>query len=290
MTTDNISQLSSDRALGQPDGAFVIVVGNEKGGSGKSTTAMHIIVALLRMGFSVGSIDLDVRQQTLSHYVYNRKKQRMSALDLPTPTHAALTRSENNDRAVAELEEEQALSEAIMNVARHDFIVIDTPGSDSNLSRSGHTYADVLVTPVNDSFVDLDLLVELDGPSFNLERPSCYAEMVFEQKKLRLLREQQVTDWVVLQNRLSHLTTKNNKFVGQVLERVAKRQGFRLVPGFGERVIYRELFLRGLTLLDVCQDGVDTVITMSHVSARAEVRALLKALNLPNVGDRVSLL
>lgn len=272
----------------QADGAFVIVVGNEKGGSGKSTTSMHIIVALLRMGFSVGSIDLDVRQQTLTHYINNRTKQLARLPQLPMPHHKVLAASDNNDRQAAAEEEDKALLGAIMDIARCDFIVIDTPGSDTNLSRTGHTYADVLVTPINDSFIDLDLLVHVDGDTYDLERPSIYADMVFEQRKRRMLRERQTMDWVVLRNRLSHVGAKNKKSVGKVLEQVSKTQGFRLAPGFGERVIYRELFLKGLTLLDLREEKVDMVVKMSHVSARAEVRGLLKTLSLPNVADRLS--
>lgn len=272
----------------QPKGAFVVVVGNEKGGSGKSTTAMHIIVALLRMGFTVGSLDLDVRQQTLTHYFNNRSKQLARTPGLPMPQHQALAASDNNDRTAAMAEEQQALHSAIMSIARCDFVVIDTPGSDSNLSRLGHTYADCLVTPINDSFIDLDLLVAVDGETYDVERPSCYAEMVFEQRKLRLLREKQTMDWVVLRNRLSHVAARNKVSVGNVLEQVARTQGFRLAPGFGERVIYRELFLKGLTLFDLRQDKIDMTVKMSHVSARAEVRGLLKTLNLPGVAERLS--
>ena len=62
---------SSGRAV---EGAHVIVVGNEKGGAGKSTVAIHLAVALMRMGKTVGVIDLDLRQASLSRYLENRRR------------------------------------------------------------------------------------------------------------------------------------------------------------------------------------------------------------------------
>jgi chromosome partitioning protein len=68
-----------------------------------------------------------------------------------------------------------------------------------------------------------------------------------------------------------------------VIEALAKRIGFRVAVGLSERVIYRELFLSGLTLLDLKRGsgGVGPSLTMSHVAARQEVRDLVAALNLP---------
>ena len=48
---------------------YVIVVGNEKGGSGKTTLAMHVAIALLKAGQSVGIVDLDSNQHGLTRYV-----------------------------------------------------------------------------------------------------------------------------------------------------------------------------------------------------------------------------
>jgi len=74
-----------------PRSAHVIVLGNEKGGSGKSTTAMHITVALLKAGQRVATIDLDGRQKTFTHYIENRRENaRRTGLDLQIPNHFAL--------------------------------------------------------------------------------------------------------------------------------------------------------------------------------------------------------
>ena len=76
-------------------GSRVIVLGNEKGGSGKSTSALHLIVALLKRGFKVGSIDLDARQGTLSRMIENRGNYaQATGRTLVLPEHRRVARSE----------------------------------------------------------------------------------------------------------------------------------------------------------------------------------------------------
>jgi chromosome partitioning protein len=261
----------------------VIVLGNEKGGSGKSTTAMHLIVALLRRGFRVGSIDLDARQGTLSRLLENRVAYAAaSGRVLPLPTHRRVARAEAATRAEAEAAERSAFAAALGELAGHDFVVIDTPGSDSFLSRLGHASADTLITPLNDSYLDLDLLARIDFEGRRVLGPSLYSQMVWEQRQQRALAGLAPLDWIVLRNRLSHIDARNKRDIGHLLERLGERIGFRLAPGFGERVIFRELFPRGLTLLDLPEgDGADIPLTLSHVAARQELRALLQAIALP---------
>ena len=253
----------------------VIVLGNEKGGSGKSTTAIHLAVFLLRAGHTVGVVDLDARQGTLTRHVGNRAAYaERHGLDLPVPAVRAVERS-----TVAV--ETQAFQAAIDDLSRDcAYIVIDTPGSDSPLSRLGHAAADTLVTPLNDSFVDLDMLATVDPDTLEILRPSQYADMVFEQRKARMARRRRPIDWVVLRNRLAHLDARNKRDMGAILDRLARRIGFRLAPGFGERVIFRELFLKGLTLLDLRDTDPEGGLTMSHVAARQEVRSLAEAIGL----------
>ncbi len=258
----------------------VIVLGNEKGGSGKSTTAMHVIVALLNDGWNVGSLDLDARQGTLSRYVENRLAT-SKELELPMPLHRRLARS-NVDSVAAQRADETARFAATMaEVADVDFVVVDTPGSDSHLSRLGHARADTLVTPMNDSLLDLDLLARFDAEGRKIVGPSIYAEMVWEQKKARALADGGSVDWIVLRNRLSHLDARNKRRIGRLLEDLSRRIGFRLAPGLSERVIFRELFARGLTLFDLRRKGAGVTLTMSHLAARQEVRGLLEAIGLP---------
>ncbi len=260
----------------------VIVLGNEKGGSGKSTTAMHLIVALLRDGHTVGSIDLDARQGTLSRYIENRQAfARESGISLPMPEHRRLHRSTADSVIAAREHEGACLSAAAAELSACDFIVMDTPGSDNSLSRLGHARADTLITPLNDSFLDLDLLARLDGEGRRILGPSLYSEMAWEQKKRRALADGGSIDWIVMRNRLSSLDARNKQNIGRLLEQLSRRIGFRLAPGFTERVVFRELFPRGLTLLDLRQVDGSIALNMSQVAARQEVRALLQAIGLP---------
>jgi chromosome partitioning protein len=260
------------QATRTPGRAHVLVIGNEKGGSGKSTTAMHIVVSLLGEGARVATIDLDARQGTFSRYVENRAAYAArKGIELVLPMHAS------GDPADEKARFEAALEPAVTGA---DFVVIDTPGSDTHLSRLAHTWADTLLTPLNDSFIDLDLLARIDPETLKIVRPSVYAEAVWKQRQVRAVQGARPVDWVVMRNRLSSLAARNKRDMGTVIEALAKRIGFRTATGLSERVIYRELFLNGLTLLDL-KRGAGPSMTMSHVAARQEVRDLVASLNLP---------
>jgi len=263
--------------------AHTIVLGNEKGGSGKTTTAMHVIALLLHEGARVGSMDLDGRQRSLTRYVENRKAWADGAgVNLVMPDHVVLPRSDLDTVSEAQAAERAAFETAFARLSsENDFVVIDCPGTDSFLSRLGHAAADTLITPMNDSFVDFDLLGRVDPQTWKIKGPSVYSEMVWESRKRRVMADGGKIDWIVMRNRLSTLAAKNKRRVENVLDALADRIGFRLAPGFGERVIFREMFPSGLTLLDLRSQGVDTPLSMSHVAARAEVRGLLDELELP---------
>jgi len=261
------------------DRAHIIVFGNEKGGSGKSTAAMHTAIALLRLGYKVGSIDLDARQGTLTRYMKNRFDNiARHRRDLPSPAHMAIPRSTQNHAVLSRTEEFSFLEMALDELGRaQDFIVIDTPGTDSYLSRAAHSFADTLVTPMNDSLIDLDLLATIDPDTLEIGDPSVYAKMVKEQMQTRDKRDGRQTRWIVMRNRLSHLGAKNKELLGDLLPKIAQREGFEIAYGFGERVIFKELFLKGLTLLDLKEDE-NNGLTLSEVAARQEVRLLIKAI------------
>ncbi|MBU6497270.1 MAG: ParA family protein [Rhodospirillales bacterium] len=263
--------------------AQVIVLGNEQGGSGKSTCAMHLIVGLLRDGYRVGAIDLDARQATLSAYLTARRVfAEGRRLALPLPAYEAVHRSERDSRAEAEAEETQRFNAAMAALsASCDIVVIDCPGSDTFLSRLGHAQADTLVTPINDSFVDFAMLAKVDPENHDVVQPSVYSEMVWQARKRRFARDRGRIDWIVMRNRLGASEARNKRDVGATLEVLAKRIGFRTVKGFGERVIFRELYLQGLTLMDVKEAGLGIQMGMSHVAARAEVRSLIGAIRKP---------
>ena len=266
--------------------AHVIVFGNEKGGSGKSTTAMHVFVALARKGRRVGAIDLDVRQRSFYRYLENRRNwSERKGVNLLTPMLAEIRASTDPDRAKAWREEAAAFDEALERLAEHcDVIIIECPGAHSNLSRLGHSAADTLITPMNDSFVDFDLLARIDPYSFQISGPSVYAEMVWESRKLRAQAGLGPIDWVVVRNRMPLDDAKNKRRVGAMLEQLSTRIGFRIAPGLSERTIFRELFLSGLTLLDLREPSAGPNVDISHVAARQEVRELLAHLNIPGSG------
>lgn len=265
----------------------IVVLGNEKGGSGKSTTAMHIVVACLRAGLDVGVIDLDGRQKTLARYLENRRDfAEKNRLPLQMPVFEALTTSAAATVAEAQAEEEAAFHDAVQRIGTgRDILVIDCPGSNSHLGRLGHVHANTLITPINDSFVDFDLLGKVDPATYKVTRPSFYAELVWEARKARAAQGGTPIDWIVMRNRLASLDAHNKRRVERAVADLARRVGFRFVPGLCERVIYRELFVKGLTLLDLRDTRAAGPMTMSQVAARQELRDLMLALKLPGLSD-----
>lgn len=258
-----------------------IVLGNEKGGTGKSTTAMHLVVALLRLNYRVAAIDLDGRQGTLSRYLENRARfTEKVGKPLPLPRFRRIQPSEEADQATAEAEESSALEQALSDLTDCDVMVIDTPGSDSHLMRLGHRCADTLITPVNDSLLDVDVIAEIDIERREVLAPSGYSHLVWEQNNLRVVEGRTPIDWVVLRNRLSSLDAHNKRDVAQLLRQLSQRIGFRLATGFGERVVYRQLFPIGLTLLDLPFDSVEVSATHSHEAGRREIHDLLNMIGV----------
>ena len=254
--------------MGQP---HFIIFANEKGGTGKSTTAVHAAVALAASGHRVGALDLDQRQRTMTRYLDNRATS-IKRLDvaLPQPSFEVL-----------EQQDDAGLAAAIDRLAAvSDVIVIDTPGRDDPVARAAILRADTLVTPMNDSFVDLDLIGQVDPDSFKITKPSFYAELIWNSRTQRARETGKSVDWVVLRNRLQHIDSHNLRRVGAALDELARRVGFRVIPGLGERVIYRELFPKGLTLLDLAQLGE---VGMSHIAARQELREMVAGLAVPGV-------
>ena len=273
-----------EASVGYPRSAHVIVLGNEKGGSGKSTICMHIAVGLLKAGQRVATIDLDCRQKTFTHYVESRRawaERGRRKLELSTHYHVA--RAEGSRLEENEALEFAGFAQAITAVEHsHDFVVIDTPASDSYLMRLAHSMADTLVTPLNDSFVDFDVLGTVDPATFAVTGVSHYAEMVRQARRQRRIVDGGATDWIVVRNRLSTINSRNKRLVGESLNELALRMGFRLADGVAERVVYRELFLRGLTALDAMDEAtLGGRRNLSHAAAHEEVRKLLDALKLP---------
>lgn len=264
--------------------AHIIVVGNEKGGSGKSTTSMHVATALVRMGHRVGALDLDLRQRTFGRYVENRLAFCASqGLTLPCPDYRELPEADTETLKPGENVYDHRLSTVVAALEPvSDFILIDCPGSHTRLSQVAHSLADTLITPLNDSFIDFDLLARIEPESGKILGPSVYSEMVWSARQLRAQAGLKPIDWIVLRNRLGAQQMHNKAKMGEALASLARRIGFRVAPGFSERVIFRELFPRGLTLLDLKDVGVGN-LNLSNVAARQELRDLVKELRLPGV-------
>lgn len=261
---------------------YIIVIGNEKGGVGKTTVAMHLITTLLYDGFAVASMDIDSRQRSLSNYIENRLKSiSAKGVDMPMPSHLVVNKSKLDSVSAGEADEESRFSEALRHACgRSDVVVIDAPGNDTFLSRLAHSFADTIITPINDSFVDLNLLAKTDDETFAMNRHGLYSEVVWQAKMQKAQRNGKEVDWVISRNRLSHVDAHNKRNMLTALENFSKRSGARLAEGLSERVIYKELFLKGMTLLDVMNDGADVTMTMSHVSARQELRKFMDFLGL----------
>lgn len=260
---------------------YVFVVGNEKGGAGKTTCSMHLIVGLLDKGYKVSSIDADCRQASLSRYISNRQKYNEANQDrmVGLSQHYLLSESKLENKPEKEAEEAKVFEKILTQAkSESDFIVIDTPGTYSFLSSLAHSHADTVITPINDSFVDIDVMAKIDSSTMKIVSPSIYSQMVWEQKLEKAKRNQGSIDWVVMRNRLSAIDAQNKRNVAKVLDDLAKRVSFRHIAGFGERVIFRELFLHGLTLLDLNKSNYAKSLSLSHVAAKQELRQFLASI------------
>jgi len=263
--------------------AHIVVVANEKGGTGKSTTAMHLAVSIQKQGLNVAVIDLDARQRSVSRYLENRKAfTQRRGLDWKVPEHEVLPPSSSQDVAERDRLDEENLHALVERLAKqNEFIVIDCPGGNTHLSFLAHAMANTLLTPLNDSFVDLDLLARVDPDTYSVDKLSFYAETVWESRKLRAASGLPGLDWIVIRNRISPTFSKNRERMDLALKSLQKRLAFRYARGLSERVIYRELFPKGLTLVDLKDIDEGPKLTMSHVAARHELRSLMNELALP---------
>lgn len=272
----------------QNDLPNIFVIGNEKGGAGKTTFCMHLITGLMDKGYKVVSIDTDSRQRSLTNYIENREvyNQKNPHHKVPMPMHFHMDASKENSIEEREISEKQRFGQILEQVkAEANYIIIDTPGSHSYLSKLAHSYADTIITPINDSFLDFDVMAKVNPDNLAIVSPSIYSQMIWEQKMQRATRDQGSIEWVVVRNRLSNLDAQNKRNVNLALEQLAKRISFKIAPGFSERVIFRELFLQGLTLIDLTKANYDKVFSISHVAARQELRDFFDCLGISERGS-----
>ena len=260
----------------------ILVFGNEKGGAGKSTVAMHVGVHLLHQGHRVAFLDLDLRQRSLARFFSNRRQwAQANGKTLPQAfepfLHARPAELLNAPEAEAKAAFDRALEEALDGA---DYVIIDTPGGDHALSRRAHAAAHVIVTPMNDSFIDFDLLGEVDPVTLDVKRPSIYAETVWNSRKTRAVWDGKSIRWIVLRNRLAQLEARNRRRVDERVQALGRRVGFEVLAGLRDRVIYRELFPFGLTVADLSAKVRPVPMGLQHVAARQELRALMHSIGL----------
>lgn len=253
---------------GRPSSATILLCGNPKGGTGKTTLAMNLLIALAYRGSRIAALDMDCPQFTLGRYLENRRTYvARTGKELPSPLCDAMDPellSESNFRKKLSEMGEQA-----------DIIVIDSQGTLTAASVLAHRYADLVISPVNDSFVDIDLIGELDGADEEIVRLGAYGQMM---TNIRAECGRDLPEWKVLKNRSASLYSRNAGSTAEVLEKLAAHCAFDVVPGLTERVIYRELFREGLTLFDIADEEIGPRLSLSHVAARQEMRQLLDAL------------
>jgi chromosome partitioning protein len=253
-----------------PRRGHIIVFANEKGGVGKSTSAFHTCIALCNAGERVATLDVDLRQLTLHRALWARMESATEyGVNLPGPEQIMLAQQNEN-----ELEEKLRMARI-----HNSFIVIDVGGHDSPIARRAIFMADTIVTPVNDSFIDLDMLGRIDPRTGELKTLGNFARLVEHMKEPGMALRSKPLDWVVMQNRSRSLATKNERKIYDALTKIAPVAGFRLVPGLRERVTYRELFPLGLTLFDL--DAIPE-LGRAQPNAREEIWAMLRSLNLPS--------
>ncbi|MFT4274095.1 MAG: AAA family ATPase [Pantoea sp.] len=116
---------------------MIIVLGSQKGGVGKSTLAVSIAAGLLSRGYRVLIVDADDQKSVLTWY-NNRPES------LP---HIPVTGASGNIKAMLK---EHAKS--------YDYIIADCAGRDSAEMRSGLMAADVFISPLRPSQMDLDVV------------------------------------------------------------------------------------------------------------------------------------
>lgn len=265
-----------------PEGeAQVIAIGNEKGGTGKSTTAIHIATGLTLRGKKVACLDLDGRQATLSRFLQNRRAaSEGSQGGLTVPSYRRVDPSSAANLSEAEGEEQERFDQAFAELGDCDVVVVDTPGHRSHLARLAHARANVLITPINDSFIDIDALADIDRLRREVRAPSDYCRMVGQERERRRGEAGADLDWIVTRNRVGQLDSRNTREMTTLLAALSERMGFRVQPGFSERVVFRELYYRGLTLFDLAEEQVAHSGRASLRRARSEVEDFLTSITV----------
>jgi len=271
---------------------------------------MHIVVALLKAGKRVACFDLDLNQQTLTRYLANRQEwDRKHGRKLQLPDHYpvkernAYGTARNLKQFIAQLRKDrrarkenfidsgglshsadlrQFISQLreIGRADKHDFIIIDTPSGVQHLSLIAHGMADTLITPINDSFFDLDVLVAMESSDLEPQL-SAYANMVWRALEARSNVSGRATDWIIVRNRLEPADSNNQRQITLVLDVLQRKLGFRVARGLLERPAYREFFAAGLTVFDFAEGSESSAeFNRSNSIARVELENLIREIGL----------
>ena len=252
--------------------AHIIVISNEKGGTGKSTIAMHLAIKLMQEKFAIATMDLDGRQGSLTKYIANRRDFcQQKKIKLPIPEHFCFAPESNP--YLFQNEREKIASQIFELSNAFDAVIIDTPGTKNYLFEEAHRHADTVITPISDSLIDLNVIADIDYATGKVKAPGHYADFIWEAKKFLAAQGKPYLNWIVTGNKTSS-RSKNKGIVFNYLEKLAKLYGFRFIEGLKDRVIYRELFLEGLTVLDMQHPKLKMRMTMSHLAAKMEIRKL----------------
>jgi chromosome partitioning protein len=258
----------------------VIVLGSEKGGSGKSTLAFHLVIALLRLDQRVAVLDLDSRQQILTRFFENRRCWASRAkVEIGMPAVCQIARADGATVAERETAEFARLHHALLDLRTdHDFMVVDTPPDDTFLMRLAHAMADTLVTPLNDSFLDLCVLGNADPVAFEVTALGHYADLVREARRHHRATEHSEFRWLVARNRRSRPIGRHK---AGVLRQLAFRLAFTSIYGLPERAVYEEFFPHGLAVLDDAAEITGAIDPHLLRVARREVLSFVGSLQLP---------
>jgi chromosome partitioning protein len=244
---------------------------------------MHLAVGLIKAGRRVATLDIDFEGRTLSQYIHNRLGfAQANELALDTPAHYRVTDALSNTKSgETETAEINFISSAIAAAeSDHDFIIIDTPSVLTKSNLFAHALADTVISPINDSFLDLDAIVPSTEMTQEIAR-SAYTAAIHRAREARELVTSRTIEWLVIPNRVfSSLDTRNERTIRMAIEEASLRLGFRIAPGIAELLVYRQLFPKGLTAFDPMEESLLGVKPgISHVLARQDLRQLTSLVN-----------
>lgn len=261
VVVDNVSRNKTAHAP-------IILFANEKGGVGKTTLVFNTAIDLCNRGYRVLAIDLDFRQRSLARAIENRMaSNRCLGLDLPVPKVCVLQQP-SGPMLVQELNRLGS---------DRDVILIDAPGHDSPVARRAMALAQTIVTPINPSFFDLDVLGHFDPVSLKFRKPGPFAQAILDIRAEQMRRNLLPARWIIAKNRIRGAERSHNKRIEPMLAQLSDQLGLTIAEGLTERVAYRSLLQYGFTISDIKR-----VPQLAHMQIRnvKEISRLTNELNI----------